>query len=42
MKQVLLSMTLVDNTISIKEVPYFLGKLDSKKLFLEIIDNLKN
>ena len=31
-----------DNTISLKEVPYFLGKLDSKKLFLEMIDNLKN
>lgn len=28
-------------TISIKEVPYFLGKLDSKKLFMEILDNLK-
>ena len=28
-------------TISIKEVPYFIGKLDSKKLFMEIIDNLK-
>lgn len=31
-----------DNTISLKEVPYFLGKLDSKKLFLDMIDNLKN
>lgn len=31
-----------DSTISIKEVPYFLGKLDAKKLFLEILDNLKN
>ena len=30
------------NTISLKEVPYFLGKLDSKKLFLSMIDNLKN
>ena len=28
-------------TISIKEVPYFLGKLDAKKLFMEILDNLK-
>lgn len=31
-----------ENTITIKEVPYFLGKLDSKHLFLEILDNLKN
>ena len=30
-----------DNTITIKEVPYFLGKLNSEKLFLEILDNLK-
>lgn len=30
------------NTIAIKEVPYFLGKLDSRGLFLNIIDNLKN
>lgn len=29
------------NTISLKEVPYFLGKLDSKDLFLSIIDDLK-
>lgn len=29
------------NTLSLKEVPYFLGKLDAKKLFLEILDNLK-
>ncbi|MBM6839291.1 DNA mismatch repair protein MutL, partial [Clostridium saudiense] len=28
-------------TISIKEVPYFLGKLDAKRLFMEILDNLK-
>lgn len=28
-------------TISIKEVPYFLGKLDAKKLFSEILENLK-
>ena len=31
-----------DNTISLIEVPYFLWKLDSKKLFLDMIDNLKN
>lgn len=31
-----------DNSLAIKEVPYFLGKLDSKKLFLSIIDNLKS
>ncbi|MEQ8153807.1 MAG: DNA mismatch repair endonuclease MutL [Clostridiaceae bacterium] len=30
------------NTVSIKEVPYFLGKLDTKGLFLSILDNLKN
>lgn len=30
------------NSISLKEVPYFLGKLNPKKLFLEILDNLKN
>lgn len=30
------------NTIAIKEVPYFLGKLDPKGLFLSILDNLKN
>ena len=29
-------------TISIKEVPYFLGRLDPKNLFMNIIDNLKN
>ncbi|MEG2738632.1 DNA mismatch repair endonuclease MutL [Clostridium sp.] len=29
------------NTLSIKEVPYFLGKLDPKDLFLSIIDDLK-
>ncbi len=29
-------------TIALKEVPYFLGKLNPKKLFLEILDNLKN
>ncbi|AYE32972.1 DNA mismatch repair endonuclease MutL [Clostridium septicum] len=29
------------NTLSLKEVPYFLGKLDAKNLFLEILDNLK-
>lgn len=31
-----------DNTITIKEVPYFFGKLDAKRLFLDILDNLKN
>ena len=30
------------NTISLKEVPYFLGKLDSRNFLLSIIDNLKN
>jgi len=30
------------NSLSLKEVPYFLGKLNPKKLFLDIIDNLKN
>lgn len=30
------------NTISLKEVPYFLGKVDSKSLFLSILDNIKN
>ena len=30
------------NSLSLKEVPYFLGKLNPKKLFLEILDNLKN
>lgn len=29
-------------TIAVKEVPYFLGKLDSKNLLLDIIDNLKS
>lgn len=29
------------NTLSLKEVPYFLGKLDPKQLFLGILDNLK-
>lgn len=29
-------------TVSLKEVPYFVGKLDAKKLFSEIIDNLKS
>ena len=28
------------NTVAIKEVPYFIGKLDCKNLFLEIINNL--
>ncbi|GAB6170253.1 DNA mismatch repair endonuclease MutL [Clostridium carnis] len=30
------------NTLALKEVPYFLGKLDSKNLFLSIIENLKS
>ncbi|WP_291561913.1 MULTISPECIES: DNA mismatch repair endonuclease MutL [unclassified Clostridium] len=30
-----------DNTISIREVPMFLGKPDVKSLFYEILDNLK-
>lgn len=30
------------NSLSLKEVPYFLGKLNPKNLFLEILDNLKN
>ncbi|MGL5417039.1 MAG: DNA mismatch repair endonuclease MutL [Clostridium sp.] len=30
------------NTVALKEVPYFLGKVDAKRLFLNIIDNLKN
>lgn len=29
-------------SVALKEVPYFLGKLDSKRLFLDILDNLKN
>lgn len=29
-------------TISIKEVPYFLGKLDAKNLFINILDNIKS
>ena len=29
-------------TVAIKEVPYFLGKLDPKNLFMNILDNLKN
>ena len=29
-------------SLSLKEVPYFLGKLDSKNLFLSILDNLKS
>ena len=31
-----------DETITIREVPIFLGKPDLKNLFLSIIDNLKN
>ena len=30
------------NTIAIKEVPYFLGKLDAKNLFINILDNIKS
>lgn len=30
------------NTVAIKEVPYFLGKLNPKSLFMSILDNLKN
>lgn len=30
------------NTLSLKEVPYFLGKLDPKELFLGILDNIKD
>lgn len=30
------------NTIALKEVPYFLGRLDTKGFVLSIIDNLKN
>ncbi|GIM30649.1 DNA mismatch repair protein MutL [Clostridium polyendosporum] len=30
------------NTINLKEIPYFLGKLNPRNLFLDIIDNLKN
>jgi len=30
------------DSLSLKEVPYFLGKLNPKKLFLDILDNLKN
>lgn len=29
-------------SVALKEVPYFLGKLNPKKLFLDILDNLKN
>lgn len=31
-----------ENTISIREVPFILGKPEIDKLFLEILDNLKN
>ncbi|MGG7177643.1 DNA mismatch repair endonuclease MutL [Clostridium paraputrificum] len=30
------------NTLALKEVPYFLGRLDPKGLFLSILDNLKS
>lgn len=29
-------------TLNLKEVPYFIGKLETKSLFLSILDNLKN
>lgn len=29
-------------SVALKEVPYFLGKLNPKKLFIDILDNLKN
>lgn len=29
------------NSLALKEVPYFLGKLDAKGLFLNILDNIK-
>lgn len=31
-----------DNTISIREVPIFLGKVGIKDLFIDILDNIKN
>lgn len=34
--------TFGSNTISIREVPYILGKPDCKNLFIEILDNLKS
>jgi DNA mismatch repair protein MutL len=30
------------NSLTLKEVPYFLGKLDPKSLFLSILDNIKS
>lgn len=30
------------NSVILKEVPYFLGKIDSKALFISMIDDLKN
>ncbi|MGL5378989.1 DNA mismatch repair endonuclease MutL [Clostridium sp.] len=30
------------NTVALKEVPYFLGKLDAKNLFLDILYNVKS
>ena len=30
------------NSVILKEVPYFLGKVDSKSLFISMIDDLKN
>ena len=31
-----------ENTLALKEVPYFLGKTETKDLFLSILDNLKS
>ncbi|KOA20903.1 DNA mismatch repair protein MutL [Clostridium homopropionicum DSM 5847] len=31
-----------DNTISIREIPIFLGKVGIKNLFIDILDNIKN
>lgn len=31
-----------ENTLALKEVPYFLGKTETKELFLSILDNLKS
>ncbi|MGL5416184.1 MAG: DNA mismatch repair endonuclease MutL [Clostridium sp.] len=30
------------NTLMLKEVPYFLGKVDAKRFFINIVDNLRN
>lgn len=31
-----------DNTIKINEIPYILGKLDNKSVFMDILDSIKN